>query len=360
MMSVKRRESGEDSLSATMLGTSASRSSVFDVDVDPVRGWVVVEHDGERRGAGDGAEMVLELRCRRHVHHRRQHHEPAGADALGVAREARRGRGGQLADARNDRYLALARLDRALEHPALLRGAQGITLTHRAHEHQPLYAIADQRRLHAPRGGEIDVERCVELRRRRGKYTRPVASVSCATSGCLRDRRSYTFAHVVSTRPTPGRICMQCIASPGLDRGSRPSRCRASCSAAAPPRPQAPTRGSRPSTPPNGSGARINSRTMKTRRSPIQDHLPKVDPATQAHAAREVAGHARASSTRCRASELSPAEQLNYAVYRPQIETLIANQQLSRLRDAREFRHHASGRISATPRDGRFEPTRLP
>jgi len=58
---------------------------------------------------------------------------------------------------------------------------------------------------------------------------------------------------------------------------------------------------------------------------PIQDHLPKVDPGTQnmrlakwqdTLAQLDALPHA----------DLSPAEQLNFAVYRPQIETLIAEQ----------------------------------
>jgi uncharacterized protein (DUF885 family) len=61
-------------------------------------------------------------------------------------------------------------------------------------------------------------------------------------------------------------------------------------------------------------------------RRPIQDHLPKTDPATQALRLRmwqEVLRKLDAIPK----SELSPAEQLNYAIYRPQIETLIASQQ---------------------------------
>jgi uncharacterized protein (DUF885 family) len=59
---------------------------------------------------------------------------------------------------------------------------------------------------------------------------------------------------------------------------------------------------------------------------PIQDHLPKVDPASQAMRLRtwhdvlqKLDGVARA--------ELSPAEQINFDVYRPQIQALIADQQ---------------------------------
>src|SRR5277367_4544838 len=58
---------------------------------------------------------------------------------------------------------------------------------------------------------------------------------------------------------------------------------------------------------------------------PIQDHLPKTDPQTQAMRLRtwqDVLRRLDALPT----AELSPAEQLNYAVYRPQIETLIASQ----------------------------------
>ena len=57
----------------------------------------------------------------------------------------------------------------------------------------------------------------------------------------------------------------------------------------------------------------------------IQDHLPKVDPATQEmrlryweNVRRQLDGIARA--------RLSPAEQVNYDIYRPQIEVLIASQ----------------------------------
>jgi uncharacterized protein (DUF885 family) len=59
---------------------------------------------------------------------------------------------------------------------------------------------------------------------------------------------------------------------------------------------------------------------------PIHDHLPKVDPATQAMRLRtwQDVLHKLDSIPR---AELSAAEQLNYDVYRPQIETLIANQQ---------------------------------
>jgi uncharacterized protein (DUF885 family) len=58
----------------------------------------------------------------------------------------------------------------------------------------------------------------------------------------------------------------------------------------------------------------------------IQDHLPKTDPASQAmrlHMWQDVLRKLDA----VRSAELSPAEQLNYAVYRPQIEMLIAGQQ---------------------------------
>ena len=58
---------------------------------------------------------------------------------------------------------------------------------------------------------------------------------------------------------------------------------------------------------------------------PIQDHLPKVDPATQEMRLRTWQDVLRKLDSIPRA-ELSAAEQLNYDIYRPQIETLIANQ----------------------------------
>jgi uncharacterized protein (DUF885 family) len=58
---------------------------------------------------------------------------------------------------------------------------------------------------------------------------------------------------------------------------------------------------------------------------PIQDHLPKVDPdSQQVRLKRWQDTLAKLDSIR--REELSPAERVNYDVYRPQIETLIANQ----------------------------------
>ena len=58
---------------------------------------------------------------------------------------------------------------------------------------------------------------------------------------------------------------------------------------------------------------------------PIQDHLPKVDPATQ-RMRLEKWQDTLAQLDAVPRADLSAPEQLNYAVYRPQIETLIANQ----------------------------------
>jgi uncharacterized protein (DUF885 family) len=59
---------------------------------------------------------------------------------------------------------------------------------------------------------------------------------------------------------------------------------------------------------------------------PIQDHLPKVDPASQAMRLHTWQDTLRKLDSIPRA-ELSATEQINYDVYRPQIEALIANQQ---------------------------------
>jgi uncharacterized protein (DUF885 family) len=58
---------------------------------------------------------------------------------------------------------------------------------------------------------------------------------------------------------------------------------------------------------------------------PIQDHLPKVDPAAQALRLRTWQDVLQKLDSIPRA-QLSPAEQLNYDVYRPQIQSLIASQ----------------------------------
>jgi uncharacterized protein (DUF885 family) len=59
---------------------------------------------------------------------------------------------------------------------------------------------------------------------------------------------------------------------------------------------------------------------------PIQDHLPKVDPASQAMRLRTWQDVLQKLDALKRA-ELSPAEQINFDVYRPQIQGLIADQQ---------------------------------
>jgi uncharacterized protein (DUF885 family) len=58
----------------------------------------------------------------------------------------------------------------------------------------------------------------------------------------------------------------------------------------------------------------------------IQDHLPKVDPASQAMRLQMWQDVLKKLDAIPR-SELSPAEQLNYDIYHPQIEALIADQQ---------------------------------
>ena len=59
---------------------------------------------------------------------------------------------------------------------------------------------------------------------------------------------------------------------------------------------------------------------------PIQDHLPDVDPATQGKRLRVWQDVLRKLDSVAR-SELSPTEQVNYDVYRPQIQALIASQE---------------------------------
>ena len=60
-------------------------------------------------------------------------------------------------------------------------------------------------------------------------------------------------------------------------------------------------------------------------RKPVQDHLPKVDPATQAMRLKYWENVRRRLDTIDRAA-LSPVERVNYEVYRPEIDVLIANQ----------------------------------
>ena len=59
---------------------------------------------------------------------------------------------------------------------------------------------------------------------------------------------------------------------------------------------------------------------------PIQDHLPKVDPGSQAMRLRAWQDVLKKLDG-VKREELSPAEQINFDVYRPQIQALIADQQ---------------------------------
>ena len=65
----------------------------------------------------------------------------------------------------------------------------------------------------------------------------------------------------------------------------------------------------------SGSGARSNFPTTKTPQKRIADHLPKVDPAAQAQRLKMWQDVLQKLEAIPRA-ELSPAEQLNYDVYR--------------------------------------------
>ena len=66
---------------------------------------------------------------------------------------------------------------------------------------------------------------------------------------------------------------------------------------------------------------------------PIEDHLPKADPAAQEMRLHYWEDVHRKLDAIDRA-QLSLKEQINYDVYRPQIEVLIANQRFRDLRDA--------------------------
>ena len=101
--------------------------------------------------------MVLELGARRHVDHRRQHHQTVDPDALGVAGVGHGTRGGELRDPGNERHPPADGLDRALEHGALLLGGEGVVLPDGAEQHHAVNPVAHQRRLHGR--GRCGVER---------------------------------------------------------------------------------------------------------------------------------------------------------------------------------------------------------
>jgi len=101
-----------------------------------------------------------------------------------------------------------------------------------------------------------------------------------------------------------------------------------------------------------------SSRTNEDSQKPISDHLPKVDPAAQD--ARLKYWEDVLTKTRCDpARELSPEQQINYDVYKPQIQVLIASQRFRELRDAGQLRQPRSGRTSATPRGARSKHCRI-
>ena len=65
--------------------------------------YSMIGQPGRRRHR---SKMIFELGGSRHVHHRRQHHEPVGAEAFGIAGETHRRGRREFRDARNDRHLA--------------------------------------------------------------------------------------------------------------------------------------------------------------------------------------------------------------------------------------------------------------
>ena len=74
-----------------------------------------------------------------------------------------------------------------------------------------------------------------------------------------------------------------------------------------------------PSTPKNGNGGWSNFPGSKESTKPVPDRLPKVDPATQEMRLRYWQDVLHKLDDIPRA-QLSPEEQINYDVYRPEIE----------------------------------------
>ena len=102
-----RRGSSELSLIATMVFSEASSAKVSGLMSDAIHDRVVVDHDRQVAGAGDGTEVMERLARVGGVDHARQHHQPVDADLGGVLGVLRGFRGGELGDPRQDRDAAV-------------------------------------------------------------------------------------------------------------------------------------------------------------------------------------------------------------------------------------------------------------
>ena len=147
----------------------------FHLDVDPICRWIVVQHDRQRGRLRHGAQVILELGARRHVYHRRQHHQAVDADALGIARVGHRAARRQLRDTGDERHLAPDCADGRRENRALLLCGEGVVFPHGAQQHQAVNAVAHQGRQHCAGRLQIDREIGAELCGSRRKDSGPGA-----------------------------------------------------------------------------------------------------------------------------------------------------------------------------------------
>ena len=120
MMSVKRRGSGRAFLDRHDVGNRREPLERFELDGHAIRRRIVVQHDGQRGRLGDRAEVVQQLFGRRHVDHRRQHHQRIDADLLSVVRELEARSVRELRHARDQRHASADRFDGGTQRRAFL------------------------------------------------------------------------------------------------------------------------------------------------------------------------------------------------------------------------------------------------
>ncbi len=159
---------GDNGLLVAQLG------ELFRLDVDAIDDRIVVDHDRQVAGAGDGAEMLQRLAGIRLIDHARQYHQAVDADLLRVLGILAGERSGEFGNAGDDRHLATRHFLGGREDGTLLFRQQRAVLAASPQHDQAIHAGLQQVLDRLLGGLHVDAVIGIELRGDGGENARPV------------------------------------------------------------------------------------------------------------------------------------------------------------------------------------------
>ncbi len=139
-MSVMRRLSCDDSLTATMFSTSARVAKSAGLQIDFIGNPVVVDHDRQIGGGSQCPEVRYRFQTVLLIDHAGQRHQAGATGTLGSFGKRNPEVGGIFSDTRQHRNFSGGDLDRSTQHLLFLVRRQRRVLTQCAQHHQPFDA----------------------------------------------------------------------------------------------------------------------------------------------------------------------------------------------------------------------------